>query len=230
MNTIKDSMGKGLKGLMAQKKKIFLISIIVLAIFLVMEAAGYYLSSHADTRFKAAGKAVKTNTKSLNILKARNNVLKNRLAGLSPKGTYIVVDTALNRLYLKKGDKTLKEIVISAGSGSILEDPAGNRKWIFDTPRGELSVQAKTVDPVWIKPDWAFIEEGETIPQNLKDRVEKGVLGEYALSIGNGYLIHGTLYTRLLGRNVTHGCIRVGDEDLKAVYNTSTIGTKVIIF
>jgi L,D-transpeptidase YbiS len=121
-------------------------------------------------------------------------------------------------------------MVISAGSGSILKDPAGNRKWVFDTPRGELPVQSKTVNPIWIKPDWAFIEEGEPVPQNFKDRVEEGVLGEYALSIGNGYLIHGTLYTRLLGRNVTHGCIRVGDEDLKTLYNASSAGTKVIIF
>ncbi|MDZ4383320.1 MAG: L,D-transpeptidase, partial [Thermodesulfovibrionia bacterium] len=59
---------------------------------------------------------------------------------------------------------------------------------------------------------------------------EEGVLGDYALSLGNGYLIHGTLYTRLLGRNVTHGCIRVGDKDLKELYNTIPIGTKVIIF
>jgi L,D-transpeptidase YbiS len=215
---------------MTLKRKAVLISLTILAIFLTLEATGYYLSSHSNTHPKIASKNLKANTKSLSALKARNNVLKNRLAGLSPKGTYIVVDTALNKLYFKKGGKTLKEIVISAGSGSILKDPAGNRKWVFDTPRGELSVQSKTVNPVWIKPDWAFIEEGEPVPQNFKDRVEEGVLGEYALSLGNSYLIHGTLYTRLLGRNVTHGCIRVGDEDLQMLYNTSTIGTKVIIF
>jgi len=45
--------------------------------------------------------------------------------------------------------------------------------------------------------------------------VEAGVLGDYALGFGQGYFIHGTLYTRLLGRNVTHGCIRVADKDLE---------------
>ena len=47
------------------------------------------------------------------------------------------------------------------------------------------------------------------VPTNAADRVEQGVLGEYALGFGKGYFIHGTLYTRLLGKNVTHGCIRL---------------------
>jgi L,D-transpeptidase YbiS len=38
------------------------------------------------------------------------------------------------------------------------------------------------------------------------------------------------LYTRLLGRSVTHGCIRVGDADLKAIYEAAAIGTKIYIF
>jgi L,D-transpeptidase YbiS len=60
--------------------------------------------------------------------------------------------------------------------------------------------------------------------------VEEGVLGDYALAFGNGYFIHGTLYKRLLGRNVTHGCIRVGDEDLETIYKLSRLGTKIYIF
>ncbi len=60
--------------------------------------------------------------------------------------------------------------------------------------------------------------------------MERGVLGDYALGFGNGYFIHGTLYTRLLGRNVTHGCIRVGDDDLKVVFNNAQIGTKIYIY
>jgi L,D-transpeptidase YbiS len=141
-----------------------------------------------------------------------------------------VVDTGRNRLYLKKGDRVIRDAVISSGSGSILKDPSGKRQWIFDTPRGEYRVTARQVAPAWIRPDWAFIEEGETIPRDPRKRVEEGVLGDYALGFGNGYFIHGTLYTRLLGRNVTHGCIRVGDRDLKAVYATADVGTRIYIF
>lgn len=119
---------------------------------------------------------------------------------------------------------------VSAGSGSFLVDPSGTRKWIFDTPRGEFTIQSKFVKPAWVKPDWAFIEEGKPIPKNPKDRVELGMLGDYALGFGDGYFIHGTLYTRLLGKNITHGCVRVGDEDLKIVYQSAPVGTKVLIF
>jgi L,D-transpeptidase ErfK/SrfK len=29
---------------------------------------------------------------------------------------------------------------------------------------------------------------------------------------------------------VTHGCVRLNDEDLKVIYNTLSIGSKVYIF
>lgn len=56
------------------------------------------------------------------------------------------------------------------------------------------------------------------------------MLGEYAMGFGKGYFIHGTLYDRFLGRNVTHGCIRLNDEDLRTVHKLSDIGTPVMIF
>ena len=55
-------------------------------------------------------------------------------------------------------------------------------------------------------------------------------MGDYALGIGNGFFLHGTLYTRLLGRNVTHGCVRIGDADLEYLYKTVPLGTKVYLF
>ena len=55
-------------------------------------------------------------------------------------------------------------------------------------------------------------------------------MGDYALGIGRGYFLHGTLYKRLLGRNVSHGCVRLGDEDLEFLFKTATLGTKVIIY
>ncbi len=91
-------------------------------------------------------------------------------------------------------------------------------------------MQSKVNNPVWIKPDWAFIEEGEPIPPKSRQRAEPNMMGDYALGIGRGYFIHGTLYKRLLGRNVSHGCVRLGDEDLEFLFKTATLGTKVIIY
>ena len=83
---------------------------------------------------------------------------------------------------------------------------------------------------MWRKPDWAFIEEGKQPPENPAARLEEGVLGDYALAFGNGYFIHGTLYTRLIGKNVTHGCIRLGDRDLETLFKRVRLGTPVFIF
>ncbi len=156
--------------------------------------------------------------------------LEKKMAALQPKGVYIVVDTGENRLYVKKGSEVVRQAVVSCGSGDILQDPRGKKTWVFDTPRGEYTVKSKITNPYWVKPDWAFIEEGTPIPKNQEDRVEAGSLGDYALGFGDGYFIHGTLYTRLLGRNVTHGCVRVGDDDLKEIFKIVPLGAKIYIY
>ncbi len=173
--------------------------------------------------------ATETNPALVSLLRSENSLLRKKIRAFPPQGRYIVVDTADNLLYLKDGSRTLLKTTISAGSGSILIDPSGERKWIFETPRGEFMIRSKIVKPTWFKPDWAFIEEGKPIPKNTMERVEAGMLGDYALGFGDGYFIHGTLYTRLLGKNITHGCIRVGDQDLKTLYQSVALGTKVFI-
>lgn len=168
---------------------------------------------------------------SLRALQARYKALSKQLAQLTPTQPYILVDTARNRLYVKRQDEIVLDAIASTGSGTILDKPGeGNNQWVFDTPRGEFLVKSKLTNPTWIKPDWAFVEEGVAVPQNAADRAEQGVLGDYALGFGKGYFIHGTLYTRLLGKNVTHGCIRLNDNDLKGVYKLARVGTPIMIF
>ncbi|MFB3903452.1 MAG: L,D-transpeptidase [Acidobacteriota bacterium] len=154
--------------------------------------------------------------------------MERRLASMRPKGYYILIDTAANKLWLKRGQKVILEAKCSTGSGRQLE--CQGRRWTFETPRGEFRIQAKIGNPVWRKPDWAFLEEGRAVPVSENERYEKNVLGEYAMAIGNGYFIHGTLYNRMLGRNVTHGCIRLGSPDLIKLARLAPIGTKVYIF
>jgi L,D-transpeptidase YbiS len=211
-----------------KKKKFLKISGLLLAIWLSFLAAGYVIGWRASSAQDTAPNGPKP--RSSKFLKSENAALEKKLQILGPRGLYIVIDTAENVLYLKEGIKTSLKATVSAGSGSLLVEPSGTRRWIFDTPRGEFTIKSKFVNPAWVKPDWAFIEEGKPIPKNPKDRVELGMLGDYALGFGDGYFIHGTLYTRLLGKNITHGCVRVGDEDLKIVYKTASLGTKVLIF
>jgi L,D-transpeptidase YbiS len=164
-------------------------------------------------------------------LLARHAALKQKLNQLAPTGHYIVVDTAHNRLYVKRGKDTVLSAVASTGSGTILDKPGQpGSQWVFDTPRGGFTIQSRLTNPVWVKPDWAFLEEGMSVPSNPAERVEPGILGDYALGFGKGYFIHGTLYPRLLGKNVTHGCIRLSDDDLKTVYKLAKVGTPLMIF
>ncbi|HXV77051.1 MAG TPA: L,D-transpeptidase [Candidatus Polarisedimenticolaceae bacterium] len=158
-----------------------------------------------------------------------NRRLRTALARHTPREVYLVVDRANNRLYLRRGETTLLEALCSSGSGTVLHAPDG-RSWRFDTPSGLFRVRSKTANPVWRRPDWAFVEEGLPLPGRPEDRFEYGSLGEYALHFGDGYLIHGTLYERLLGRSVTHGCIRLGRDDLRRVYDAAKLGTPVYIF
>lgn len=206
-------------------KRIAFISFIgIIIILLTVELFAYYVNSDRPVVSSSIGAS------NLNELIRKNRTLRKAITGLSPKGVYIVIDTARNLIFLKEGNRIIFKALVSSGSGNILRDPSGKREWIFDTPRGEFKVKEKIAAPKWIKPDWAFIEEGKDIPKNWEDRVEEGVMGDYALALGNGYFIHGTLYRRLLGRSVTHGCIRVGDEDLETIYKLSRLGTKIYIF
>ena len=40
----------------------------------------------------------------------------------------------------------------------------GGQSWEFSTPPGEFRVQLREEEPVWLLPDWDFVERGEPIP------------------------------------------------------------------
>lgn len=156
--------------------------------------------------------------------------LERRIAALAPRGTYVAVDTWANRLRVYRDGELLREALCSTGSGTVLADPESGREWVFDTPLGERRVERKAKDPVWVKPDWAFIEEGFQPPKSARERVDDFSLGDYGLYLGDGYIIHGTIFQTLLGRRVTHGCIRLGDEDLEWVYWKVPLGARVYLY
>ena len=190
------------------------------------------------TRDASAGKTAKVRAaRSADSLQAKARALENKVRRLEatrdhlyPSGPIILVDTAKSHLSLVSGSRVIAEGTCSTGNGMELTDTSGKRSWTFDSPRGHFHVLSKVTNPVWYRPDWSYIEEGEPIPKNRSNRAEANVLGDYALAFGNGFFIHGTLYTRLLGANVTHGCIRIDDDLLKKVYATAQPGTPIWIY
>lgn len=148
---------------------------------------------------------------------------------------YIVIRLAENRLYLLVGDRIVWSAPVGTGTGFRLE--AAGRSWQFDTPRGVFRVQRKEKDPIWIKPDWAFIKEGQPVPPlDSPLRRQAGMLGTTAVYIGYELAIHGTDRPELVlkpdpaERRVSHGCIRMTNEDARALYYLIDVGTPVLIY
>ena len=164
------------------------------------------------------------------VREEQNQGLRRMLREQETQDLYIVVDTENNRLTLRQGGKVLLNAVVGTGSRQMVEEETG-RAWFFESPMGSLTVLSKERNPVWIRPDWSYVEENMPVPPvNDPDRIVREVLGKYALILGNGYKIHGTKYKELLGTHFTHGCIAVGDRDLEKLYRTVKIGTRVYIY
>jgi hypothetical protein len=158
-------------------------------------------------------------------------ILQSKLDKYIPTNAYMVVNTSDNHFFLYKGTELIRQGPCSTGKNERLVSAERNYDHVFHTPFGVRKVLRKQTHPVWKKPDWAFIEDGLPIPSaNDPSRWEEGTLGDYKLEIGDGFMIHGTIYKRRMGMSVTHGCIRLLDEDLEIVYKSMEIGSKVYIY
>jgi len=209
---------------------LFSISVLLFFTWMIWSAAPWIKDQPLFFKSKMEVTSTSSNTPDVNLLRAENLVLQKKLDKMTPGGVYLVINTSDNTFFLYKNKELFRNGMCSTGSYIKLE--ADNEKsWIFETPKGVFTIKGKITNPVWRKPDWAFVEEGLPVPPaGDPSRYEYGVLGDYALSLGDGYLIHGTLYKRFLGMPVTHGCVRMGDDDLEAVYQTLPVGAKVFIF
>jgi lipoprotein-anchoring transpeptidase ErfK/SrfK len=69
----------------------------------------------------------------------------------------ILISTSENRLWVRRGGKTTFQAVVSTGKGTTLE--IGGRKMKFDTPTGRFHIQSKEQNPIWVPPDWHYVEE-----------------------------------------------------------------------
>ncbi|HXY32031.1 MAG TPA: L,D-transpeptidase [Gemmatimonadaceae bacterium] len=220
-----------------------------------------------------------------------NDSLENALAATPPSpvtAPYIVVSIEDRRLWYKHGDTTLYTAPVAVGSGKTLIKTAGGHEEIkFDTPRGQLTVKSKEIDPIWVPPDWHYEEQatekklgvmklarGQTIevgdgtsisiegndvvrlypdgralpleasegheivaqkniiipPFGTNQRKYLWVLGGHRLNLGDGYGIHGTNEPKSIGEAVSHGCVRLRNEDIAYLYTIVPIGTQVYIY
>jgi lipoprotein-anchoring transpeptidase ErfK/SrfK len=98
--------------------------------------------------------------------------------------------------------------------------------WI--TPAGEWTIERKAVNPTWYNP--ALDSWGAGLPAVVPGG-PGNPMGTRALYITAPGLIriHGNGATDTVGRYVSHGCIRMINEQIEELYELVPVGTEVII-
>ncbi|HEU4993338.1 MAG TPA: L,D-transpeptidase [Gemmatimonadaceae bacterium] len=86
----------------------------------------------------------------------RPAVLGQRAVADTLPSVRVVISISARRLWVIDGDDTLRTADVAVGSGRTLR--SGAKSWTFTTPVGVATVTAKEIAPVWIAPDWHYIE------------------------------------------------------------------------
>lgn len=129
----------------------------------------------------------------------------------------IVVNLSEMRLYLVRTD-----------GEPPLTFPIGVAMEGWSTPLGAQRVIEKTVAPWWY-PTRAILEEDPTLPTVVPPGPENP-LGSHALRLSTRtILIHGTNRPFGVGRKVSHGCIRLYEDDIRRLFRVVEVGTPVTI-
>jgi L,D-transpeptidase ErfK/SrfK len=133
-------------------------------------------------------------------------------------------------------DAPQKGIVVNLGQWRLFYfPPEGGRVETYPlglgvigkkTPIGVTRVVRKEPNPAWYPPASIRAEEPD-LPAVVPPGPDNP-LGAFALHLGwPNYLIHGTNKPYGVGRNVSHGCIRLYPEDIAKLFAAVPVGTPV---
>lgn len=67
-------------------------------------------------------------------------------------------------------------------------------------------------------------------PFGTNARRYKEILGTHRLNLGDGYALHGTNAPNTIGGSVSHGCVRLRNEDIETLYRMIPVGAAVYIY
>jgi lipoprotein-anchoring transpeptidase ErfK/SrfK len=118
----------------------------------------------------------------------------------------------------------------SISRGQVIRLRDGTRLKIEGDEVGIIAPGEKTFMPLVLDDHIVFDNTLFVPPLDTKHRQVEGELGHYRLILGDGFLLHGTPYAGSIGANVTHGCVRLGDDDIEWLFNNVPMGTKVYIY
>jgi hypothetical protein len=80
---------------------------------------------------------------------------------------YLVVSIVDRRLWYKQGGKVILDTKVATGSGKTLVKESGASVWKFETPRGRLEVVSKEEKPLWVPPEWYYVEHARKLKLGL---------------------------------------------------------------
>ena len=94
---------------------------------------------------------------------------------------------------------------------------------------GRAKVEGKYIRPAWGPPSM-IRRENPRLPSVIPGGAPNNPMGEAALTLRGGeYAIHGTNRPESVGGFVSHGCIRMYNSDIRALYSLVKVGTPVIV-
>lgn len=135
-------------------------------------------------------------------------VMTKTLASVSSR---VVVDLSDAKVYLYWGGQLLSRYPVAVGQ----------RGW--ETPTGSFKVLQKQRNPVWQQPI-----TGELIPAGPDNPLGERWIGFW--SNGRHRIgFHGTNKESLVGQPVSHGCLRMRNTEIRALYEQVSVGTQVIV-
>lgn len=135
-------------------------------------------------------------------------------AGYSP-GT-IVVKTNERRLYYVVEDGRAIRYPVGVGRAGMA--------WA-----GTSSISGKFIKPGWRAPD-EIRREKPSLPDVIPGGTPGNPMGVAAMTLSGGeYAIHGTNAPQSIGGFVSHGCIRMYNQDILDLYERVGVGTTVVV-
>jgi len=129
----------------------------------------------------------------------------------------IVVKTRQRRLYYMMTDDTAIEYPVGVGRLGMA--------W-----SGTAYVDGKYIQPAWSPPDM-IKRENPRVPNVIPSGSSANPMGAAAITLSGGgqYAIHGTNNPGSIGGFVSHGCIRMYNNDILDLYGRTGFGTKVVV-
>jgi L,D-transpeptidase ErfK/SrfK len=117
---------------------------------------------------------------------------------------------------------------VPAAGAAPVTFPIGVAMNAQSTPLGRLTIEEKTVSPTWY-PTPNILEEDPTLPEMVPPGPDNP-LGSRAMRLSaRTILIHGTNRPFGVGRKVSHGCLRLYEEDVASLFELVAVGTPVRI-